>query len=160
MLRAIADVWPPYTEQDEGKVKYSRLEDLRPYVFGIIRDYAYTDELWRLFNNGPLRYDGILAQDQNMKKLALGRIDIYPEEKNVGTYSLANLNIKKEITCLPKPLKSDGLHAVFSKASVRPETVKACSSALVQYKKPDEYKKLFEATFNAARPLSTSKESS
>lgn len=89
------------TSHPEG-IPYERLEDLRPYVIGAVQGFWYVPR----FLEAGLTLDLVVSVDQNFRKLLAGRIDAFPEEENVGWYTVRKLFPEMEgaIGTLAKPL--------------------------------------------------------
>lgn len=66
------------------KLDWTQLDDLKPYTIGVVRDYTYTPEFWSKVQKGELHGDNTSDDLVGLKKLALGRIDVMPMERNVA----------------------------------------------------------------------------
>lgn len=71
------------------KLEWQRLEDLGAWRIGVIRDYTYTPEFWRLVQAGRLQTDNTTDDLAGLRKLLLRRIDVLPIERNVACDLLA-----------------------------------------------------------------------
>jgi polar amino acid transport system substrate-binding protein len=74
---------------------WKKLEDLAPYRIGITIGNHYSDEFSALQAAGRLNVDPAPADPLNMKKLASGRIDLFPMEQESGQM-LADLTLSRE----------------------------------------------------------------
>jgi len=63
---------------------WKTLEDLAPYRFGITVGNFYSDTFTRLQENGTLKVDVATDDVSNLRKLAAGRIDLFPMEGEAG----------------------------------------------------------------------------
>ncbi|HWQ07891.1 MAG TPA: transporter substrate-binding domain-containing protein [Holophaga sp.] len=63
---------------------WSTLEDLASCRIGTTMGNFYSDEFARLQSDGRLRVDEAPADAFNLKKLAAGRIDLFPMEQEAG----------------------------------------------------------------------------
>ncbi|WP_206208650.1 substrate-binding periplasmic protein [Vogesella mureinivorans] len=63
---------------------WKTLEDLAPYRFGITAGNFYSDTFTRLQHNGVLKVDVTTDDISNLRKLAAGRIDLFPMEGEAG----------------------------------------------------------------------------
>lgn len=84
-------------------VKAQTLSDLHPYVIGVIRDGAAAE----FFSKHKQRIDIAPADDNNIKKLALGRIDAFVSDD----FALAHLSKVNDVdpTSIEKLLKLNEL---------------------------------------------------
>lgn len=99
---------------------WNTLDDLKKYKFGATRGYTYTSEFWKAAESKRLKVDLADNDEQNFKKLFVGRIDIFPSSL-VNGYSI----LKKEfdpgksqlLTYHLKPLSSTTGHLAFTRRS-------------------------------------------
>ena len=94
-------------------ISYRSIEDLRPYTIGIVRGYSNPVE----FDQAGLNTEAVTDDRLNMKKLAIGRIDLVLIDRVIGQYIIdtelpesANL-----LEWLDPPLKTDDQYLIFSK---------------------------------------------
>ena len=100
-------------------VSYEKLEDLKPYKIGVVRGYVNTDEFDQAnyLEKSPANTD-----EQNLRKLLKGRIDLAVVDKLTGT-SLINSKIpeaKGKLSYIQPPLQVRKLFILFSKAEGQP----------------------------------------
>ena len=116
----------PFTEEkivffyrkDKPVKDWATLTDLKGYKIGVSRGYTYTDEFWGLNKKGVLNFDVANNDLANIKKLARGRIDVFP-----GSLVMINELMRKElkaedlakITYHEKPLTTAIGHILFPK---------------------------------------------
>ncbi len=74
---------------------WKKLEDLGPYRIGATMGNHYSDEFSQLQAAGKLKVDEASADAFSMKKLAAGRIDLFPMEQEAGLM-LADLTLTKD----------------------------------------------------------------
>ncbi len=96
-------------------IKYSAMEDLKPYIIGTTRGYAYPE----VFTSATyLQTENASNLVLNIRKLLNGRVDLIIASKKVVRY-LLQTKFPKEINSLEAvspPLKTVPLHVAFSKA--------------------------------------------
>lgn len=73
---------------------WKKLEDLRPFRIGVTMGNHYSDEFSALQAAGTLNVDPASSDTSGMKKLASGRIDLFPMEQEAGQM-LADLVLSK-----------------------------------------------------------------
>lgn len=97
--------------------KWNTLADLKPFKIGVSRGYSYGNEFDAM--RSQFKIQEAASDEQNIKKLVNGRIDIFPIDPFVGAKIIrdklskedaANLKMVKEPN-----LGEDGMHAVCSK---------------------------------------------
>ena len=98
----------------EGKVPstYKQVSDLKKYTFGLTTGYAYSKEI----NEKTLKHQYASADEQNIKKLIAGRVDLLVMNKGLfyDTLSRASSTAIKPVFLSP-PLSVNGLYNMFSK---------------------------------------------
>jgi polar amino acid transport system substrate-binding protein len=86
---------------------FEKLEDLRNYKIGGLLGSWYEP----YFKNAGLQVEYVNATDQNVQKLALGRIDLTVEEENTTRLLIRKLfpNEADQFATLEKPLEQPGV---------------------------------------------------
>lgn len=69
---------------------WKRLADLAAYQIGITLGNHYSDEFARLQAAGALKVQGAASDVINLRKLALGRIDLFPMQEDAGRFLVAH----------------------------------------------------------------------
>lgn len=116
-----------YKLKSRHDVKAQRLSDLQPYVIGVIRDGAAAE----FFSKHKQAIDIAPADSNNIKKLAMGRIDAFVSDD----FALAHLGKVNDIdpTSIEKLLKlnelSGQLYLAFN-LDTPDSTVERCKHAL------------------------------
>lgn len=94
------------------------LNDLKPYKIGAALGYSYGEELDKAFKQGDLNVEFVVEDTMNLRKLMLGRIDLYPIELLVGytilfkEFPAPQVNL---ITNHPKEVTRSTYHLLISK---------------------------------------------
>lgn len=95
-------------------INYTKLEDLKPYRIGVVSGYINTPE----FDAADyLQKDVVNSDEQNIRKLLLGRIDLAVIDKLVAQY-IIKTNVPEAADVLEfmePPLKEQSLHVIFSR---------------------------------------------
>ena len=107
-------------KEDEGKIKYDSLDDLKGLKVGATKSFAYTDEFWA----ADLDLDVTPKNDNQLKKLIHKRFDIVPMTTLSTLHKAKNDGQIDKITHLPKVLVYTKLYNVFTKASTYPNKEK------------------------------------
>ncbi|OSQ47413.1 ABC transporter substrate-binding protein [Thalassospira alkalitolerans] len=126
-------------------LEYDELTDLRKWRIGGIQGYYYEP----LFDKASMDVDYALSENQNFRRLKLGRIDLVPAATTVGWHLIKQLfppDIAKNFYTLDKPLVDGGtLHLMTSKNY--PETqilLKRFNQALTKVKQNGTFARLVE----------------
>lgn len=109
-----------FRRQSEAPQRWQDLSDFKELRIGLTRGYTYTDELWSLAESAPERVSVVNTDRQNLKMLALGRIDLFPVDEITGWY-LAQSYLAPEqarrLETLPRPLTVVKGHVLFLKGT-------------------------------------------
>jgi polar amino acid transport system substrate-binding protein len=101
----------------KGKnIRYSKLEDLKPYTIGVGRGYAYPDK----FTSATyLKTEEAITIEHNIRKLLRHRIDLIIDSREVIPYLLQTYfpNNVNSLEMLEPPLDTLLLYVAFSKNS-------------------------------------------
>ncbi len=121
------------------KYKISTLEDLIKYNIriGTIRSYFYGKKFEAAMKNP--RFKAIIEEadddETNIKKLNAGQIQAFIIDPFAGITLLKKKNMIDKVEKNPLTLVTGSIHVMFSKKSVKPETVKAFNEGLQKIKK-------------------------
>lgn len=96
---------------------WNNVEDLAPYRMGVTQDYNYGEAFEQAEERDDITTDRTTSDAGNFRKLAAGRIDLFPMEPVVGRKILKSLGLEDEITLHPQPLQSDHLYVIISRRS-------------------------------------------
>lgn len=132
---------------DEGKYKFDKLSDLKGLRIGATKGFAYTEEFWKAGESGALTLDTIVKNEFQMDKLLAGRIDAVPLNTKTTLYEIKKNGLSREITYLPKPLKSTQYYNTFVKKSNYPnleEIIKKYDVILKEMKRDGTLKNILE----------------
>jgi polar amino acid transport system substrate-binding protein len=80
-----------FFQQRGAKFRWKTLPDLRPYRIGATLGNHYSDEFSALEASGTLHVDYANDDTSNMKKLLLGRIDLFPMEEASGQFLVRDI---------------------------------------------------------------------
>jgi polar amino acid transport system substrate-binding protein len=133
-------------KEDEGKIRFNDLKDLKGKKIGVVRGYTYTPELWD-FMRAEKNFEEVTNDDFNIQKLMAGRIDCTVMDYGNGLYLLQQMGLSGKIVPLPKPLEVTSLYAVFSKNTVEKDLVDRFSAELKKFKATPQYKEIFSKYF-------------
>ncbi len=124
------------------------LEDLKNYKIGATRGYTYIKEFWDAAKSKKLSVQVTNTDKQNIEKLLIGRIDIFPVGLVVG-YNIIqkefDASISHLITFHPKPLSETTGHMLFSRSRKDSEKLlRIFNQGLAKLKKEGSYDKFMD----------------
>ena len=138
----------------ESRFSWQTLDDLQGLKIGGDLEYSYGSVFDELLKLGTLRMDRVSTVKQNFNKLLLGRLDIYPQEVNVGYANLKHLLSPEQvnhITHHPKQFLDTLSYVLFPKKRERSKLLLTrFNQRLKQFKKDGRYQAYFEALQNGA----------
>jgi len=133
-------------KEDEGKIKYDSLDDLKGQIIGVGIGYTYTPEFWDYVKKEN-SFEEVATDEVNIRKLVAKRFNIILLDYINGLYMLKKLGLTDKIVVLPKPLKEFHSYAVFSKRRIEKSFVDQFSAELKAFKATEEYKAIYEKYF-------------
>lgn len=108
---------------------WTRLEELSPFRIGATLGNHYSDEFATLQAGGVLKVETAAADAYNMKKLATGRIDLFPMEQEAGQM-LADLTLapveRDRIACQENAIWEVPTHLVIRRTHPHARELMAC----------------------------------
>ncbi|MCG9680573.1 transporter substrate-binding domain-containing protein [Vibrio sp. Isolate24] len=101
--------------------EWSEIEDLKGYKLGGGLGYSYGPELDALIESKGVTMSRVNSPSQNLLRLNHHRIEVYPEERQIGLYNLSQQtkDVQNNITYHPKPFLNNDGFVMFSKQSPR-----------------------------------------
>ncbi len=94
---------------------WNEVKDLESYRLGLTQDYNYGEKFENAVASGTISADVTTSDESNFRKLAAGRIDLFPMEPAVGIRMLKKLGFSDRITFHTTPLQSDYLYLILSR---------------------------------------------
>lgn len=116
--------------------RYEVLEDLSGLTIGTVLGYAYSKEFLEadFFTREPVK-----TEEQNLKKLLYGRIELFLSNKNVGLYAIHKMKIEDKVDFLPKVVSSGENYLAFSQKNGHAALSEIFSEHLERFKTTPEY---------------------
>ena len=128
----------------QDPIAFETLEDLKPFKIGVVRGYADPPA----FEKATYLQKTVANTDeQNMRKLLLGSIDLALMDKYVGAYVINTKfpDKKNEFVWIDPPLKIDNQYVAFSKKVKNVETkVQAFNEGLKLFLKKKLHQPIME----------------
>ncbi|MCP4551853.1 MAG: amino acid ABC transporter substrate-binding protein [Bacteroidetes bacterium] len=125
--------------------EWKTIEDLKGLNIGAIHGYSYGTIFDNAEKNGIFKVERVTKEEQNFKKLLLGRIHVFAHAID-GGYASLRMKLKPEevqqITHFPKPIQVVNYHLVFTKTKKNKRMLKLFNKGLRQLResgKIDQY---------------------
>ena len=124
---------------------WETITDIIPYKIGALLGFSYGKELDTLIKGKKIKLQRTIRDEQNFLKLLKGRIDIYPQEINVGYECIYSNFLKGEIALInhhPRPFMTNPSFLLFPKKNVKSEHLhKTFNRALLKLKSTGKVRK-------------------
>ena len=130
----------------EDRLTIKSWEDLKGLTVGLVGGYSYTPEFWQ-FLRAHGRYEEVVDDLHNFKKLSAGRVDVIVAEGGNGRYLMEQLNIRGIVPVKAAPVKVDGLYLIFSRKRVSRVFVDQFSRQLTVFKQTPAFDGLYQSYF-------------
>ncbi|WP_035056721.1 substrate-binding periplasmic protein [Andreprevotia chitinilytica] len=129
---------------------WQTLTDVAHYRVGTTLGNFYSDEFDALVHAGTLKPDVAQSDEANLHKLALGRIDLFPIDAEVGPYLMSHTLTPEErskLTCPDQAYWSAPLHVVISKKLADGAAIAAAfDKSLNSMRKTGELQRVIDTT--------------
>lgn len=139
-----------FFQQAEKIYPWKKLEDLARFQIGITYGNHYSDEFTKLQKAGVLKVQGAPSDNLNMKKLASGRIDLFPMEQEAGELlkiTTLTLQEQKMVVAQKEALWEIPVFFVISKTHPHGKEILALfDKGYLELKKSGKLKALIEET--------------
>lgn len=132
---------------------WQNLNDLKGLLLGGGLAYSYGEEFDKALQAGLFDMSRVSTTEQNFKRLAMGRIDAFAEEKSVGYHILAGQlpTIKNAIVHHPRPLLINKSFVMFPKNNeYSKQWLEIFNQQLLKFKQNGRYQTYFDALENGA----------
>lgn len=133
----------------ERPFTWQKLADLKGLSIGGDLKYSYGAAFDAALEAGSLDMQRVVEVKQNFGKLLLQRLDIYPQELNVGYANLKKHFTPTDITRIthhPKPLLNNLSYVLFPKTLPRSKALlEKFNRRLHQFKQSGRYQRYFDA---------------
>ncbi|MDX1362163.1 MAG: transporter substrate-binding domain-containing protein, partial [Pseudoalteromonas tetraodonis] len=130
---------------------WQNLNDLKGLLLGGGLAYSYGEEFDKALQAGLFDMSRVSTTEQNFKRLAMGRIDAFAEEKSVGYHILAGQlpTIKNAIVHHPRPLLINKSFVMFPKNNpLSEQRLEIFNQQLLKFKQSGRYQAYFDALDN------------
>lgn len=129
-----------YVKSHNFDFDWKTLKDLDPYKVGVTRGYFYSKELTEYREANPNRFEMVNTDEQNIKRMLVKRIDLFPVDLVVGLELLRTRfgpNVIHQVAYHPRPLRSKEGFMLFPKAKEGSEKVRRIFNAGLKSMKED-----------------------
>jgi len=121
--------------------QYKNIQDLQGLKIGTIRGYEYNKDFSEaiFFTKEPVE-----NEEQNIRKLLLGRIDLFLASKNVGLFNAKKIGVLDKIEFIPNPVSGGDIFIAFSKKEGYEKLAEDFSNNLKVFKKSLMFKAIMK----------------
>ncbi len=130
----------------EVRFDWQTFSDLRGLTLGGSLEYSYGPAFDAFLERGEVPMERVSSDQQNFEKLLKGRIQLYPQERNVGLAALRNLSgAAAQITHHPRPLLVNQSYLLFPKSLPGSDLLRQrFDQRLQQYRDSGRYQRYFD----------------
>jgi len=116
------------------------------FRLGVTEDYLYGDEVSNMQDDPTLTAQIVTVPitEVNYYNLTQNQIDGFLEDPFVAGYTIKRKGLSKQISAFPIEVHSGDVSILFSKSSVKPETVAAFNEGLKAINASGEYEKILK----------------
>ena len=134
----------------KNPLQWQSVADLKGKIIGGTIGYNYGDLLETAAYDGTIIMDRVSTDAQNLKKLVLGRIELFPQVLEVG-YDQIRTHLSPEeaklITHHPKPYRHTTYHLMLSKSKVdNARLISLFNAGLRELKESGQYAQIIAAS--------------
>ncbi len=130
------------SEKYAGKTLQALLDE--NFKLGVTQDYIYGEQVSELQDNENYasRFVSVPTTEVNYYNLLQNQIDGFLEDPFVAAYTIKRKGLQGEIEPHTIEVHSGDVSIMFSKKSVKPETVEAFNQALAKLKETGKYQEI------------------
>ena len=110
--------------------KFTGVNSLKGKTVGVIRGWSYGDEFDAAAKAGSITADGVDSDEQNFKKLLIGRIDAMISIKETAAAAIAAGDYKNKVTALSPPLSNSSAYIAFAKSAHKTDIIDKLNKAI------------------------------
>jgi len=129
--------------------QWETMEDLKGMIIGGGFSYSYGPDFDQAVADGELNLERVRATSQNVLRLQAKLIDVFPEEYNVGTYTIQKTLAADDaalITHHPRPLLQNNSYVLFPRELSASEDRRAAfNRRLEAFRQSGRYDSYFDA---------------
>ncbi|MBN1969259.1 MAG: transporter substrate-binding domain-containing protein [Candidatus Delongbacteria bacterium] len=130
-----------YAFTKKGSPKINSISDLKGKKVGLTSGYAFSEELT---NNPDIITDYAATNEQNFKKLSIGRVDVVVSDDKSGPKAIEDAGLTDIEFDKDKPLEIQKVFFAFEKSDKGRLLNQKISEALKEMKKDGTYDKILE----------------
>ncbi|OUS23780.1 hypothetical protein A9Q99_27485 [Gammaproteobacteria bacterium 45_16_T64] len=131
-----------YSTDNLPSFQWKTWKDLTPYTFQLVRGYAYGNEWNKALKQHRYNHSMSISDEQSLKMLMGGRIDLIPLFYVNGTQLISDLQFGDKIKFASKPLKETTFYLGISKKSPLAQRLEDMNNAIAAMKKDGTFKKI------------------
>ncbi|MEE4356778.1 MAG: transporter substrate-binding domain-containing protein [Desulfococcaceae bacterium] len=104
--------------------EWGSFADIKGLKVGLTRGYDYPSRIRRMAESGEFKADRVSKDELNFKKLLIGRIDVFPNDRLAGILQMQQIftsEEKEQILYHSRPIEKKTLHLILSKKNKKNE---------------------------------------
>ncbi len=137
-----------YHKYKNSEFDWKEMSDLSGMSIGVTRGYHYTDKLVAFRKTNKALFEEVNTDEQNIKRLLLGRIDIFPMNTVTGMELLHTKfapHVAHQLNFHPRALNTTSGLVMFPKVNKRSEQIRdILNTGLKSIREDGTYEKLLD----------------
>jgi polar amino acid transport system substrate-binding protein len=109
---------------------FKGVESLKGKTVGVIRGWSYGDAFDAAVKDGSIKAEGVDSDEQNFKKMLIGRIDAMIAIKETAAAAIAAGAYKDKVTALSPPLSVSSAYIAFAKSAHKTDIIAKLNKAI------------------------------
>jgi polar amino acid transport system substrate-binding protein len=135
-------------QRNDNAVPINNIDDLDGYVIGTVRGWNYGPRFNEHRNQARFEVSEAANDKQNMKMLAMGRIDMVIAIREAGNETLRRLDLGDIIKASPEPLFSYPTYIAVNRASSTTSLIPVLNRVILDMRKDGSWKKIVAAALS------------
>ncbi|MFP5520107.1 MAG: substrate-binding periplasmic protein [Bdellovibrionia bacterium] len=106
-----------FVERKDNPIQWQTLKDLKGLRIGGAKDYRYPTKFLDLAGEGFFKFEIVVSDDTNLRKLAQKKLDAVIIDKNNAAYLIkkSSSKIRRQLAINPKVLETKNLYIMLNK---------------------------------------------
>lgn len=128
-------------------VTFNSVADLKDKHIGVIRGWSYTDEFDHARQNHLFTADEVASDQQNLQKLANGRLDAFVAIRQAGQALVAKAGLTGKVVVLAKPIATNPTYLAAGKSANQSAILAKFDQAVAAMHQDGSFDKLVAQAF-------------
>jgi polar amino acid transport system substrate-binding protein len=109
---------------------FTDVDSLKGKTIGVIRGWSYGDKFDAAVKSGEITAEGVESDEQNFKKLILGRVDAMIAIRESAAAAIAAGDYRDKVTALSQPLSISSAYIAFAKSAHKIDVINKLNKAI------------------------------